>query len=158
MREPSADALAADRNVQRRLRGRTSAPVRRQFIKRSTDGRAAPLATALRGGRGGTVRVKLELTFLWFAANPPRSRLSGAGLGDAARPARSRRARRPPHQRGDPVAGTALSRERQWGWSPTGGSQARSRDYRDQQTAGHELTNPSTVAQPYRWRAGCRGR
>jgi len=61
----------------------------------------------------GTVRVKLELTFLWFAAKPPRSRLSGAGLGDAARPARSRRARRPPHQRGDPVAGTALSRERQ---------------------------------------------
>ena len=113
MREPSADALAAARNVQRRLRGRTSAPVRRQFIERSTDGRAAPLATALRGGRGGTVRVKLELTFLWFAAKPPRSRLSGAGLGDAARPARSRRARRPPHQRGDPVAGTALSRERQ---------------------------------------------
>jgi DNA-binding transcriptional ArsR family regulator len=71
MREPSADALTAARNVERRLRGRTSAPVRRQFIERSADGRPAPLATALRGGRGGTVRVKLELTFLWFAAKPP---------------------------------------------------------------------------------------
>lgn len=71
MREPSAETLAAARNVQRRLRGRTSAPVRRQFIERSADGRPAPLASALRGGRGGTVRVKLELTFLWFAAKPP---------------------------------------------------------------------------------------
>jgi hypothetical protein len=71
MREPSADALTAARNVQRRLHGRTSAPVRRQFIERSADGRPAPLATALRGGRGGTVRVKLELTFLWFAAKAP---------------------------------------------------------------------------------------
>jgi hypothetical protein len=71
MPEPSAIALEAAQNIQRRLRGRTTAPVRRQFIERATADQPTPLASALRGGRGGTVRVKLELTFLWFAAKPP---------------------------------------------------------------------------------------
>jgi hypothetical protein len=71
MRQPSATALEAAENIRRRLRGRTHAPVRRQFIVRSTTDRPTPLAHALRGGRGGAVRVKLELTFLWFAAKPP---------------------------------------------------------------------------------------
>lgn len=77
VRQPSPEALKAAANIEHRLRGgpsarqRTHAPVRRRFVERTTTDRPTPLAEALRGGRGGVVRLKLELSFLWFAAKPP---------------------------------------------------------------------------------------
>lgn len=72
MLEPSTTAIAAAKTVERRLAARTAAPVRRQFVERMSPTAAdPPLARMLRGGRGGAVRLKLELSFLWFAAKEP---------------------------------------------------------------------------------------
>lgn len=71
MRQPGIDAIEAARTVARRLKDRAAAPVRRTFIERPAPDQTSPLARLLRGGRGGDVRLKLELSFLWFAAGPP---------------------------------------------------------------------------------------
>ncbi len=69
-RVPSPDALAAAETVASRVRDR-DAQVRRLFIERDDIGTTPPLALMLRGGRGGSVRLRLYLSLLWFAANPP---------------------------------------------------------------------------------------
>lgn len=57
--------------VARRVHDR-SAPVRWSFIRTfDRSGEVPPLAAMLRGGRGGSVRLKTYLSFLWFAAAPP---------------------------------------------------------------------------------------
>lgn len=72
MLEPSTAAVAAAKTVERRLAARAAAPVRRRFVERLTPTVGdPPLARMLRGGRGGAVRLKLELSFLWFAAKEP---------------------------------------------------------------------------------------
>lgn len=75
IRRATPDALDIARLIKTRLGRRTSAPVRAAFVGVAEDERPAsevpPLARLLRGGRGGEVRLKLELSFLWFAANPP---------------------------------------------------------------------------------------
>lgn len=67
--EPSADALLAAKSVADRVSGR-SAQIRRIFVV-GDEGAPPPVARLLRGGRGGSVRLKLYLSLLWFAANPP---------------------------------------------------------------------------------------
>jgi hypothetical protein len=75
IRTPNADSLEVAKLIKARLGKRTTAPVRVAFIGANDSQRAArevpPLARILRGGRGGEVRLKLELSFLWFAVNPP---------------------------------------------------------------------------------------
>lgn len=75
LRTPSSEALEVAALIKGRLGRRVAAPVRMAFIGAHGDdrdpGTVPPLARLLRGGRGGEVRVKLELTFLWFAVNPP---------------------------------------------------------------------------------------
>jgi hypothetical protein len=74
-REPNLDSLEVAKLIKERLGKRTTAPVRVSFIGANDSQRAIgevpPLARILRGGRGGEVRLKLELSFLWFAVNPP---------------------------------------------------------------------------------------
>lgn len=74
-REPSAETLEIARLIKDRLGRRDRAPVRTAFVGAhdvaGAPGLTPPLARILRGGRGGEVRLKLELSFLWFAANPP---------------------------------------------------------------------------------------
>lgn len=70
-RTATADALAAAGAVAARVRGR-EAPVRRVFLERGDDVTATtPLAEIIRGGRGGTVRLRLLLSILWFAGSAP---------------------------------------------------------------------------------------
>ncbi len=72
MRQPSTASIDAAKTVERRLAARETAPVRRLFVERPTPAHLdPPLARMLRGGRGGAVRLKLELSFLWFAAKAP---------------------------------------------------------------------------------------
>lgn len=73
MKKASLDALEAAAAVSRRLGGRPKAPIRRSLIERPAEDQLSPLTLLLRGGRGGTVRLKLELSFLWFAAKAPHS-------------------------------------------------------------------------------------
>jgi hypothetical protein len=61
---PSRQALTQGERAVVRLK-RRSAQIRRSFISRD-DPVEPPLARALRGGRGGEVRIKLYLTLLWF--------------------------------------------------------------------------------------------
>lgn len=75
MRTPTPESLQVAEAIKSRLGKRDQAPVRVAFIGsndsvRDTD-EVPPLARILRGGRGGEVRLKLELSFLWFAVNPP---------------------------------------------------------------------------------------
>ncbi|SDI98343.1 hypothetical protein SAMN04488693_1412 [Arthrobacter subterraneus] len=74
-KEPSDDSLEIARLIKGRLGKRDRAPIRVAFIGSNDSVREAgenpPLARLLRGGRGGEVRLKLELSFLWFAVNPP---------------------------------------------------------------------------------------
>lgn len=57
--------------VARRVSDR-NAQVRRIFVVSQDSGAGPPpMARMLRGGRGGSVRLKLYLSLLWFAANPP---------------------------------------------------------------------------------------
>lgn len=55
--------------VARRVHDRAT-PIRLAFIRGSRLD-PPPMARLLRGGRGGAVRLKLYLAFLWFAAAPP---------------------------------------------------------------------------------------
>lgn len=70
MRRPSPDALAAAEALSRRNHDRT-AQIRRHFIERPDVTSPTPLAKMLRGGRGGSVRLKTYLGMLWLAAAPP---------------------------------------------------------------------------------------
>lgn len=75
VREPPEGSLAVAQLIKERLGKRVSAPVRVSFIGANDSqrpaGEAPPLTRILRGGRGGEVRLKLELSFLWFAASAP---------------------------------------------------------------------------------------
>lgn len=75
VKRPSDASLKIAHAIRDRLGRRSSAPVRVAFIgARDTvlpEGAVPPMARILRGGRGGDVRLKLELSFLWFAASPP---------------------------------------------------------------------------------------
>lgn len=74
-REPTPESLTVAWAIKDRLGKRDHAPVRVAFIGSNDavrgEDQAPPLARILRGGRGGEVRLKLELSFLWFAVNPP---------------------------------------------------------------------------------------
>ena len=74
-RTPSEPTLEVARLIKSRLGRRNTAPVRSALVGSSDatrdHGEVPPLARILRGGRGGDVRLKLELSFLWFAVNPP---------------------------------------------------------------------------------------
>lgn len=74
-REPKDESLEVAKLIKGRLGKRVNAPVRVAFIgandSQRTLGEPPPLARILRGGRGGEVRLKLELSFLWFAASAP---------------------------------------------------------------------------------------
>ncbi|GAC1594691.1 MAG: hypothetical protein NVS3B21_16940 [Acidimicrobiales bacterium] len=72
VKSPSPVALEYAEDVAARVSSRP-VPVRNGFIERldsaSTDD--PPLATLLRGGQGGAVRLKLLLSMLWFAVRAP---------------------------------------------------------------------------------------
>lgn len=72
---PNPGSIEVAQAIKGRLGKRDHAPVRVAFIGSNdsirAEGEAPPLARILRGGRGGEVRLKLELSFLWFAVNPP---------------------------------------------------------------------------------------
>lgn len=69
-RVASPEALQAAEEVARRVKNR-EAQIRRLFVARRDPDEPTPLARQLRGGRGGHVRMKLYLSLIWFAANPP---------------------------------------------------------------------------------------
>jgi hypothetical protein len=67
----SARALEYAGDVARRVNSR-NAPVRNGFIERlGSPDATPPLATMLRGGQGGEVRLKLYLSLLWFSVRWP---------------------------------------------------------------------------------------
>lgn len=67
-RQPSTAALDLARDAAERAQNRVC-PVRVGFIERAED--HVPMAELLRGGQGGEVRLKLLLSMLWMAGNPP---------------------------------------------------------------------------------------
>ena len=71
VRRPRPVALTAAANVATRNHKR-QLPLRRAFAERpdNTD-KPTPLARLLRGGRGGSVRLRLYLSYLWLGAAPP---------------------------------------------------------------------------------------
>lgn len=75
LREPTEESLAIARLIKNKMGKRTQAPIRVSFVGSYDSvrkpGEVPPMAKILRGGRGGEVRLKLELSFLWFAVNPP---------------------------------------------------------------------------------------
>lgn len=73
---PSEESLEVARAIKARMGKRDHAPIRTTFIgsyalSQAEPDSVPPMARILRGGRGGEVRLKLELSFLWFAVNPP---------------------------------------------------------------------------------------
>jgi hypothetical protein len=70
-RRPTQKALGAAASVAARNHKRPL-PLRRAFAERpdNTD-TLTPLARLLRGGRGGSVRLRLYLSYLWLGAAPP---------------------------------------------------------------------------------------
>lgn len=73
---PSEESLEVARAIKARMGKRNHAPIRTTFIgsyalSQEKPDAVPPMARILRGGRGGEVRLKLELSFLWFAVNPP---------------------------------------------------------------------------------------
>lgn len=70
-RRPRPIALTAAASVAARNHNR-QLPLRRAFAERpdNTD-TPTPLARLLRGGRGGSVRLRLYLSYLWLGAAPP---------------------------------------------------------------------------------------
>ena len=66
---PSPIALECASALATRVHGR-AAPVRRLFLE-NDSGVEPPLAQIIRGGRGGSTRLKLLLSLLWVAAAPP---------------------------------------------------------------------------------------
>jgi hypothetical protein len=70
-RVPSLVALTAAKNVARRNHNR-SLPLRRLFAERlDMETEITPLAQMLRGGRGGSVRLRLYLAMVWLGAASP---------------------------------------------------------------------------------------
>ncbi|WP_433121950.1 hypothetical protein [Micromonospora sp. CA-246542] len=70
-RRPRPIALTAAENVAKRNHNR-SLPLRRAFAERADNSsQPTPLARLLRGGRGGSVRLRLYLSYLWLGAAPP---------------------------------------------------------------------------------------
>lgn len=70
-RRPRPIALTAAANVAARNHNR-ALPLRRAFAERPDNAdRPTPLARMLRGGRGGSVRLRLYLSYLWLGAAPP---------------------------------------------------------------------------------------
>ncbi|TCC32043.1 hypothetical protein [Kribbella speibonae] len=74
-REPSELALWTASQLAYRIKNRPNTPVRRSFTE-LTPGinsglKVPPLAQLIRGGRGGSVRLRLLLALLWIAAAPP---------------------------------------------------------------------------------------
>jgi hypothetical protein len=71
MRRPRPIALTAAANVATRNHSR-QLPLRRAFAERPDNADTpTPLARLLRGGRGGSVRLRLYLSYLWLGAAPP---------------------------------------------------------------------------------------
>lgn len=71
LRNPSPSALEHARDLGRRVHNRP-APVRNGFIERvSPAGADPPLAQILRGGQGGSARLKMLLSLLWVSVRPP---------------------------------------------------------------------------------------
>jgi hypothetical protein len=71
VRRPRPIALTAAANVATRNHNR-QLPLRRAFAERPDNGpELTPLARFLRGGRGGSVRLRLYLSYLWLGAAPP---------------------------------------------------------------------------------------
>jgi len=71
VRRPRPIALTAAANVAKRNHKR-QLPLRRAFAERPDNiDKPTPLARMLRGGRGGSVRLRLYLSFLWLGAAPP---------------------------------------------------------------------------------------
>lgn len=73
LRRPTDAALTAATDVARRLKRRTAAPIRLSFVRRPDSNTSSVLAQTLRGGQGGVVRLKLLLSFLWFASGTPHT-------------------------------------------------------------------------------------
>jgi hypothetical protein len=70
-RRPRPIALTAAVNVAARNHKR-ALPLRRAFAERpDNSSKPTPLARLLRGGRGGSVRLRLYLSYLWLGAAPP---------------------------------------------------------------------------------------
>lgn len=70
-RRPRPIALTAAKSVATRNHSRFL-PLRRAFAERPDNStKPTPLARLLRGGRGGSVRLRLYLSYLWLAAAPP---------------------------------------------------------------------------------------
>jgi hypothetical protein len=68
---PRPIALVAAENVAKRNHKR-QLPLRRAFAERPDNvDKPTPLARLLRGGRGGSVRLRLYLSYLWLGAAPP---------------------------------------------------------------------------------------
>lgn len=68
---PRPIALTAAANVAKRNH-RRQLPLRRTFAERPDNRETpTPLARLLRGGRGGSVRLRLYLSYLWLGAAPP---------------------------------------------------------------------------------------
>lgn len=71
LRNPSPDALEHARDLAGRIYKRP-APVRNGFVERARPAdREPPLAEILRGGQGGSVRLKLLLSLLWVSVRFP---------------------------------------------------------------------------------------
>lgn len=70
LRMPSRAALELARDAADRAQNRIC-PVRVGFIERTDETNEVPMAELLRGGQGGEVRLKLLLSMLWMAGNPP---------------------------------------------------------------------------------------
>lgn len=69
-RLPSPQALAAAEALARRARQR-SAQLRRVFVERADVSSPTPLALMIRGGRGGSVRLRTYLSMLFIAGAEP---------------------------------------------------------------------------------------
>ncbi|MGW6144313.1 hypothetical protein [Streptomyces sp. NPDC055140] len=77
-RSPSNAALKAAENAARY--GRRKAQLRYSFVERfHPDDAPPPLARMLRGGRGGQVRLKLLLSYLWMQRDDTAQGLTFAG-------------------------------------------------------------------------------
>lgn len=71
LRRPTPLALSAAASVAKRNHDR-ALPLRRRFAERPDNiKKPTPLAQLLRGGRGGSVRLRLYLSYLWLGAAPP---------------------------------------------------------------------------------------
>jgi hypothetical protein len=70
---PSSDAVEAGQALVQRARERTHMPLRRAFAELAPGSPApvTPLAQMIRGGRGGSVRLRLYLSMLYLAAGTP---------------------------------------------------------------------------------------